>query len=521
MKSLLGQKLNGRYEIVRQLQQKSSHITYLAEDRQNLGYGQCLVKHFTLATPNERKNWHPSDRFKNFLVREIQRVRQFNEHPQIPPVLDYFVLGKELCLIRKFIVGTTLEAEIAHRQLAESEVLSFLQAICTSLAVIHQAGEKHLNLKPTNIIFAIASQKIFITDFDHLESLLGNTIVKSVVREATSTPNDYYIAPEQKLDLPQFSSDFYALGAIAIKALTGKSPHQIRFERLDNYARASLVDITTRETTQISSQLAKVLANLVQKNPQSRLQSAEAILQSLTQSDNVVVLPSLDTVYSHFENRKPQKERAKSNSIVQKKSFGTGIKLALFATLAILGAIVASISIKNNKGEQYLSLKRRGLRSLRQTQFTEYRNENYGIALKYPQDWTVEELEDPITGDIAVLIAPLENTSDSFQEKIYLSIDNYVTSQEEYSQYLLDKIQDTSNTIDVSDRSDSVSLGDRKAQSIIYQRKQENIELQQKETFAFQNDRVYSLTYVAEKSKYQKFLNTANEVIKSFSIEGM
>lgn len=497
MKSLLGQLLNGRYLIARQLS-KSSHITYLAEDKQNLGYGQCLVKQFTLDTSHNINNWQQSDRFKQFLIEEIKRVNQFNEHPQIPSVLDYFLWGQELCLIRKFIVGKTLAEEIADRPLEELEVVHLLRETLAVLDVIHQAGEMHLNLKPTNIIFATISRKIFITDFDHLEYLLQDKIVQSSIKEATLIQNNYYIAPEQKIGKPQFSSDFYALGVIAIKALTGKYPHQIRFENLDNYARASIVDIATEKTTYISSQLAKVLHNLVNQDYESRAQSAEAILRSLTQSE-VVVLPPLDTIYSLNRKslKKKQSNRKSAFNRLRKR------KSAILAALVMLWAIAFSL-IFFSKSDR--------------TQFTEYRNENYGISLQYPQDWTIEELEDPITGEIAVIVSPLENASDSFQEKIYLSINDYAADREEYSQYLLDKIRDTANIIDVTYKQ-STAIGDSYTNSIIYQRKQDNIELQQKETFTFKDGKVYSIIYVAEKDKYQNFIERVNEVIESFTVE--
>ena len=503
MKSLLGQLLNGRYLIVRQLQQKSSYITYLAEDQEKLGYGQCLVKQFTLAI-NNTNNWHKGDRFKHFLVREVKRVCQFNEHPQIPPILDYFLWGKELCLIRKFIVGETLK-EITHRQLAESEVFYCLQETLTVLDVIHQAGEMHLNLKPANIIFATISQKIFITDFDRLEYSLQDKIVKSEIIKTTSSQDDYWVAPEQKIGKPQFSSDFYALGAIAIKALTGKYPHEIRFDNLDNYARASLVDTRSAKTTHISSQLAKVLHNLVDENPELRFQSARAILQSLTQTENVVVLPSLDTISSPFERRKILNKEQSHHKLAQNK-LRKRIKLLIIAVSVMLVAIAFSLIFITDSDRP---------------QFAEYRNENYGIALKYPQDWTVEELEDPITGEIAVLVSPLENASDSFQEKIYLSINNLSTDREEYGRYLLNKMQNTSNIMNVTYKQDSAILANLPAQSIIYQRKQENIDLQQQEIFTVKNGKVYALTYIAEKNKYQKFLDTVNRVIKSFTIENL
>ena len=501
MKSILGQLLNGRYLIVRQLEQKSSCITYIAEDRQNLHNGQLLVKQFVLSNTSKIINdYDANSEFKNLLVREISRIRQFNYHNQIPPVLDYILWGHELLLIRKFIPGETLKEEIAERKLEEYQVINLLKQTLSALDFIHKAGEMHLNLKPSNIIFERQSSTIFITDFDHLKYLLKNTIVQSEIIATTSIIENNYLAPEQKKGKPNFSSDFYALGNIAIQALTGKDPHQIRLCNLDNYARASLVDLETSQTTNVSSQLANVLHNLINENPELRYQSSQAILHSLAQPENVVILPDLNTV--PFQNVTSKKLFKFKNYRKKHKIFGIIWGLIGIITLGLLAFKFIIESRKN----QYQN-------------FAEYRNKSYDIVIKYPQEWTVKELEDPITGEIVVFTSPLENKSDSFQEKIYLSIDRLPTTKENYEKTIINRIQNTSEITNIDYQLETANLANQKAKSITYQRKEGNMSLQQKEIFTVKNGKVYLLTYIAEKSQYQNFLKLVNKIIKSFNIE--
>lgn len=504
MKSILGQLLNGRYLVVRQLIQKPSHNTYLAEDQHKIEHGQCLIKQYRLSNIRRANSLQTSRKFKIFLFREIQKIRKFNNYPQIPAVLDYFLWGEEFYFIREFIKGETLEEEIGYRQLEEADVLHLIQETLTILDTLHQVGKKHLNLKPSNMIFAAGSQKLFIADFDHLENLLQEKIVKSNVIAATSVQHDYYLAPEQKAGKPEISSDFYALGTIAIRALTGKYPHEVRLSDLDNYARASIVDIETSQTININSQLAKVLQNLISRDPQSRYQSAQAILQSLAKSKNVVFLPS---PYTDAPNNSAEVELTKPLTKQKKKRKKSRLLSIIFGILALLSLIVSGLMFTiGSKTDPYQN-------------FTEYRNEDYNITLKYPQAWTVRELEDPITGGIAVFTSPLKNELDTFQEQIYISIDNVSTTPEEYGEAIINKVYNNSNITDIAYTKETVELANQSAQSITYQRSKDNVSLKQKEIFIIKNNRVYLITCVAEKKNYQEFIDTVNQIVKTFTIE--
>ena len=505
MKSILGQLLNGRYFVVRQLKQTSSHITYLADDQHKLDYSQCLIKQYRLSIPRAIRNVPRSTKFRSFLFKEIGKIRQFNHHPQIPDLLDYFIWGEELYIIRQFIRGETVEEEIAHRTLEESEVFRLLQETLVVLDSIHQTKQMHLNLKPSNIILAAGNQQVFVADSHHLQHLLKNKIVKSKLLETTSIEDNYYLAPEQKSGKPQISSDFYALGAIAIQALTGKYPHEIRLCNLDNYARASLVDIETSQTTNISSQLGKIIHDLTKRNPASRSQSAKDILKSLNQPENVVLFPSPSAVLSEDAPTEPTFKPEQLVEGKQSKKKNKILPLLLGSFIFIISSLITLNFFLRKNNNQYEN-------------FVEYRNHNYNIAIKYPQEWTAKELEDPITGEIVVLTSPLTNESDSFQEKIYLSIDSIPTTQEKYQRTIIEKIENTSGVKNISYQKEALKLADRTAQSVTYQRKYGEINLQQKEIFVVRDENIYLITYIAEQNQYQDFLTTVNKIIKSFTV---
>lgn len=503
MKSILGQLLNGRYLVVRQLEQKSSHTTYLAEDQYKLEQGKCVVKQYRLSNLIKVNNFQANKNFKSFLFREIQKVRQFDNHPQVAAILDYFLWGEEFYLVRQFIVGKTLKEEIADFQLGEPQVIRLLQETLTILKTIHQGKEFYLNLKPSNIIFVSGTQRIAIADFARIQALLKDRIINSEIISNTSIIDNYYLAPEQKLGNPQISSDFHTLGAIAIEALTGKYLHEVKLCDLDNYARASIVELETGKITHISSQLAKVLQNITNSNPEVRYQSAEEILRSLEESGKMVLLPSPSVFTANYEL---PENFSKKRKVTKKKGAKFTVSPIILGGLTLLSLAVAGFILLPD------------LAIDRYQKFAEYHNDRYNIALKYPQTWTVRELEDPITGDIAVLTSPLESQSDLFQEQVYLSIDYLSITPEEYKQIIFDKIENADNITNISYKKESVKLANQSVYSITYSRKQDNLDLQQKEVFAIENGKVYLITYIAEKERYRGFLKTVNQIIKSLTI---
>ena len=156
--------------------------------------------------------------------------------------------------------------------------------------------------------------------------------------------------------------------------------------------------------------------------------------------------------------------------------------------------------------------------------FSEYNNERYKISLKYPKDWSIEELEDPITGEIAVLLAPAEDGFDLFQEKIYISVDELpaeINSLDLYSQIMLKKIQSQLAPNTIIYEGDIDNLDGNKARSLTYLRQEGTKSLQQMEIFTVKENRAYLFTYIAEDIKYQEFLKITKKILGSLEIMGI
>ena len=86
-----------------------------------------------------------------------------------------------------------------------------------------------------------------------------------------------YIPPEQFIGQTQPNSDIYALGMIAIQALTGIEPLQLQIDPYSNEI------IWRSPNTQVSDYLAAVLSEMIRYNFQDRFQSVAEVLRVLKQ----------------------------------------------------------------------------------------------------------------------------------------------------------------------------------------------------------------------------------------------
>ena len=154
--------------------------------------------------------------------------------------------------------------------------------------------------------------------------------------------------------------------------------------------------------------------------------------------------------------------------------------------------------------------------------FIEYTNDDYQFSIKYPLDWSHQELDDPITGEIVVFSSPLETDADLFLEKVNITVE-YLSSEptnlEQYTQTVFERINHE-NGDDVEIYQDrKTKIGQSPARMVVYSRQEGSLTLRQMETFTIKNNQVYIAIYTAEREKFSKFLKTANKMIDSWEIQ--
>jgi hypothetical protein len=268
----IGQILASRYRIVRHLGGGGFAQTYLAEDIHLPEHPACVVKQLQpLATDIETLQVA-----RRLFETEVRVLYHLGHHPQIPQLMAHFEENQEFYLVEEFVEGHDLARELqSGKPLSESYAIALLNQILTVLTFVHQQRIIHRDIKPENLIRRTSDGQIALIDFGSVKQigtqmLTPHGAVRSTVR--IGTPG--YLPVEQARGKPQFSSDVYAAGILAIQALTGLSP-----DRLPEDPRTG--EIRWRDRVTVNPKLANLIDNMTRYDHRLRYPSAVEALEAL------------------------------------------------------------------------------------------------------------------------------------------------------------------------------------------------------------------------------------------------
>jgi eukaryotic-like serine/threonine-protein kinase len=224
---LLGRTLGGRYEVVRNLSAGGFGHTYIVEDGQRPGRPRCVLKHLSFASQNPAL----LEQARRMFQHEAEVLETLGRHDRIPRLLAYFEEVGEFYLVQEWIEGPALSDEIqSGQQLSTPEVVGILADVLEILQFVHGQGVIHRDLKPENLIRRQSDGKLVLIDFGAVKTMdVLSTMPDRAGRDQMSVPvyTTGYAASEQCLGQPRFASDLYALGMIAVQAITGTHPTQL------------------------------------------------------------------------------------------------------------------------------------------------------------------------------------------------------------------------------------------------------------------------------------------------------
>ncbi|MFW6296509.1 MAG: CHASE2 domain-containing protein [Halothece sp.] len=262
----------GRYKIIKLLGYGGFGETYIASDTQRPGNPFCLVKQLRPVCSNPQ-GWKLA---KRLFVKEAEILERLGKHDQIPQLLAYFEEDEEFYLVEEFIPGHSLSEELPKTiPMTEAEILYILQDILQILAFVHSQGVIHRDIKPDNIIRRESDGKFVLIDFGAVKEIstqLSDTDDPTHLTVGIGTKG--YMPNEQAVGNPRFNSDIYALGMIAIRAVTTIHPSYLKTDVMTG-------EIIWEEQADISSELKTILTQMVCYNFRDRYQSANEVLDAL------------------------------------------------------------------------------------------------------------------------------------------------------------------------------------------------------------------------------------------------
>ncbi len=335
---MIGKVLQGRYQIVQNLGAGVFGETYIAVDIDHPENPKCVVKQLKVTSSQ------PSylDTLRLRFLTETETLKHLGQHNQIPELIACFEENERFFLVQEFIEGHALTAELPISQQwgrlwSEGEVIQFLIDVLEIIEFVHSQKVIHCDLKPENLIRRAYDSKLILIDFGSIQPVDFGIDAELPIYGMPVTSLGY-IPPEQFISQAQPNSDIYALGMIAIQALTGLAPLQLKIDPYTN-------EIFWRlNNTPVNDYLAAVLSQMIRYDHQDRFQSAAEVLQVLKQMPWDEQMQVVDARYTVFSDSSIQGDNSQRRfKFMKSPSVLKGMRVGLAANSLVMGFGVYSL----------------------------------------------------------------------------------------------------------------------------------------------------------------------------------
>ncbi|MCA9778432.1 MAG: serine/threonine protein kinase [Candidatus Eremiobacteraeota bacterium] len=242
---------------------------------------------------------HPSGLDWEYLKKEVGRLRDVAEHPNIVTLLDADLNHNPAYLVMPILSGGSLSEKVKDGPIEPETAIPWIRQIADALHFIHQKGILHCDLKPGNVLLD-AEGRARIVDF-------GQALDRGAPQSSFGTLG--FMAPEQASledDVePSTSWDVYALGATAYNLLTGQIPRvplasrnqMLSFTDASDRIRfyqATLSSVPLQRIREINPEidpeLAAIIEACLEMNPDQRPESASEVSEDLARYDKKLPL---------------------------------------------------------------------------------------------------------------------------------------------------------------------------------------------------------------------------------------
>lgn len=256
-------------------------ITYRAVDtllQEDVAIKEFLPNELAVRVSDETvkaKSAGDQDSFETGLstfLEEARMIARFR-HPNIMQVRRFFELHGTGYIVLEYERGRTLSQRLADGPIGQDELRELLLRLLDGLETVHNRGILHRDLKPSNIIIRDNGTPVLI-DFGAARDFTSrhSRSITAIAAPGYSPPEQYGVGGQQG---PW--TDFYALGAILYRCVTGSAP----VDSLRRLRKDPLVPATVAAAGKYDAGLLGIIDWMIQVDEANRPESAEQIRDAL------------------------------------------------------------------------------------------------------------------------------------------------------------------------------------------------------------------------------------------------
>ena len=271
---MVGNILNGRYEILKSVGLGGMAEVYLAQDVRL--DRKVAIK---ILRKNLMNDKHQAEQFQ----REARSAARLI-HPSIINIFDACVEDDMSYIVMEYVEGVTLKAfEEQNGKMDPALAVALAAQLASALEHAHNHNIIHCDIKPQNIVLT-ESMIPKIVDFG-ISRIISN---ETMAFTASVVGSVHYFSPEQAQGIPVTAqSDIYSLGIVFYEMLTGRVP----FDGSNAVAVARMqIEQTPPPLTQFwpeaPAELQRIIDKALAKRLDERYTSAGDFKQDLLDAKN-------------------------------------------------------------------------------------------------------------------------------------------------------------------------------------------------------------------------------------------
>jgi serine/threonine-protein kinase len=229
-------------------------------------------------------------------LRRFEREAQQTARLTNPHTVSVYDFGRTpegaFYYVMEFLDGVDLDRLVREEgALPPGRVVNILRQVCEALAEAHSVGLIHRDIKPANILLSVwggVPDYAKIVDFGLVKEI-DEAEDARLTRENVFAGTLNYLAPESiEGGSPDPRSDLYSLGAVAYFLLTGVpvfegQPVQV----IQSHLKAAPQQPSARIGRPLPAKLENVILDCLEKDPNDRPESAQALIDRLNACDDV------------------------------------------------------------------------------------------------------------------------------------------------------------------------------------------------------------------------------------------